>query len=104
MMDLDVLRSLAMALLIMEHRPLVALDDEVRQALGMRARRGRFRCDDLQLRLIQLVGSSDMLRTRAEKARRRMSGPALTWDRGSRGKCPSGPVEEPGGRRTRCAA
>lgn len=72
MMDLDTARDLAMALLIMERRPMVALDDEVRVALGMRARRGRFRLDDLQLRLVQLVISSDLWRARGEAARRRV--------------------------------
>ncbi len=70
MSDIDTLRALALALLIAETRPLVALDDEVRAALGMRARKGRLRLDDLSLRLVQLVGSSDLWRVRAERARR----------------------------------
>lgn len=79
MMDLDKARDLALAILIMERRPMVALDDEVRAALGMRARRGRFRLDDLQLRLVQLVISSDLWRVRGEAARRRVvhTGPVV---------------------------
>lgn len=72
MMGLDKARDLALAILIMERRPMVVLDDEVRAALGMRARRGRFRLDDLQLRLVQLVISSDLWRVRGEGARRRV--------------------------------
>ncbi|MFV3078095.1 hypothetical protein [Niveispirillum fermenti] len=70
MTDIDTLRHLALALLIAEARPLAVLDDEVRAALGMRARRGRLRLDDLSLRLVQLIGSSDLWRVRAQRARR----------------------------------
>ena len=90
MMDLDTARDLALAILIMERRPMVALDDEVRAALGMRARRGRFRLDDLQLRLVQLVISSDLWRVRGEAARRRV--------------VQTVPAVRAGGRRARCAA
>jgi hypothetical protein len=69
-MDIDTLRALALAMLIAERRPLVMLDDEVRAALGMRARKGRLRTDDLSLRLIQLIDSADVWRVRAERARR----------------------------------
>jgi hypothetical protein len=70
MTDIDTLRGLALAMLIAERRPLVLLDDEVRHALGMRARKGRLRLDDLSLRLVQLIDSADVWRLRAERARR----------------------------------
>lgn len=98
MMDMDFARDLAMALLIMEERPLVALDDEVRVTLGMRGRRGRLRLDDLQWRLAQLVASSDTWRLRAERARKSISGTVLTWATGGGVTLSPGPVRLAGGR------
>lgn len=71
-MDLPGLQQLALAIMIDERRPLACLDDEVRQALGMRARRGRFRADDLACRLVQLIDSSEVWALRAKGARRRV--------------------------------
>ncbi len=68
--DIDTLRQMALAILIAETRPVAVLDDEVRAALGMRARKGRLRLDDLSLRLVQLIDSSDLWRVRAMRARR----------------------------------
>lgn len=87
MMDIDTLRGLAMALLIAERRPLVMLDDEVRQALGMRARKGRLRLDDLSLRLMQMIDSADVWRMRAERARRALCRPAVAPARIRRLRC-----------------
>lgn len=68
-LDLDALRSLALALLLAERRQLRLLDDDVRRMLGMQARRGRLRLDDLQLRLVQLIDSDPVWRRRADRAR-----------------------------------
>lgn len=76
--DIDTLRQMALAILIAETRPVAVLDDEVRAALGMRARKGRLRLDDLSLRLVQLIDSSDLWRVWAVRARKRLSAPALT--------------------------
>lgn len=73
MTDIDTLRQMALALLIEERRPLSCLDDEVRLALGMRARRGRMRVDDLACRLVQLIDSSEIWAARARAARRRVT-------------------------------
>lgn len=74
-MSLDDLRALALALMLAEARRMEMLDDDVRQALGMRARRGRLRLDDLACRLVQLIDSSDIWRVRALSARRRVTRP-----------------------------